>query len=107
MVEQTARNQNSHANANNSINGQVDEIAGIATQQRPQAATMLKPISTNAVIFDGKNEKFELFEDLIHTMLKMQTEMTEAMTMNHFHAHLRKEALQTFRNISATNKKNS
>ena len=31
--------------------------------------------------------------------------MTEAVNINHFHAHLRKEALQTFRNISASNKK--
>ena len=31
--------------------------------------------------------------------------MTEAMKTNHFHAHLRKEALQTIRNISASNKK--
>ena len=31
--------------------------------------------------------------------------MTEAMKINHFHAHLRKDALQTFRNISASNKK--
>ena len=103
VVEQTPRNQNS--DANNSINRLVDAIAGIATQQRPQAATMLKPVSTNTLIFDGKNEKFELFEDLFHTMLKMQPEMTEAMKINHFHAHLRKEALQTFRNMSALNKK--
>ena len=103
MVEQTPRNQNS--DANKSINRLVDAIAGIATQQRPQAATMLKPVSTNTLIFNGKNEKFELFEDLFHTKLKMQQEMTEAMEINHFHAHLRKEALQTFRNISASNKK--
>ena len=103
VVEQTPRNQNS--DADNSINRLVDAIAGIATQQRPQAATMLKPVSTNTLIFDGKNEKLELFEDLFHTMLKMQPEMTEAMKINDFHAHLRKEALQTFRNISALNKK--
>ena len=102
VVEQTPR-QNS--DANNSINRLADAIAGIATQQHPQAATMLKPASTNTLIFDGKNENFELFEDLFHTMLKMQPEMTEAMKINHFHAHLRKEALQTFRNISALNKK--
>ena len=66
---------------------------------------MLKLVSTNTLIFDGKNEKFELFEDLFHTMLKMQPEMTEAIKINHFHAQLRKEALQTFRNISALNKK--
>ena len=66
---------------------------------------MLKPVSTNTLIFDGKIEKFELFEDLFHTMLKMQPEMTAAMKINHFHAHLRKEAFQTFRNIRASNKK--
>ena len=103
MVEQTPINQN--LDANNSINHLADAITGITTQQRPQAATMLKPVSTNTLIFDGKNEKFELFEDLFHTMLKMQPEMTEAMKINHFHAHLRKEALQTFRNINALNKK--
>ena len=103
VVEQTPINQN--LDANNSINRLADAIAGITTQQRPQAATMLKPVSTNTLIFDGKNEKFELFEDLFHTMLKMQPEMTEAMKIDHFHAHLRKKALQTFRNISALNKK--
>ena len=103
LVEQTPANQN--LDANNSINRLADAIAGIATQQRPQPATMLKPVSTNTLIFDGKNEKIDLFEDLFHTMLKMQPEMTEAMKINHFHAHLRKDALQTFRNISAVNKK--
>ena len=103
VVEQTPTNQNLEANY--SINRLADAIAGITTQQRPQAATMLKPVSTNTLIFDGKNAKIELFEDLFHTMLKMQPEMTEAMKINHFHAHLRKEALQTFRNISAVNKK--
>ena len=38
-------------------------------------------------------------------MLKMQPELTEAMEINNFHAHLRKQALRTFRNISASNKK--
>ena len=103
VVEQTPRNQNLDAKI--SFNPLADAITGIATQQRPQAATMLKPVSTNTLNFDDKNEKFELFEDLFHTMLKMQPEMTEAIKINHFHAHLRKEALRTFRNISASNKK--
>ena len=103
MVEQTPRNQNS--DPNNSFNCLVDAIAGIAAQQRPQAATMLKPVPTNTLIFDGKNEKFELFEDLFHTMLKMQPERTEAMEINHFHAQARKDALQTFRKISASKKR--
>ena len=38
-------------------------------------------------------------------MLKMQPVMTEVMKINPFHSHLRKEALKTFRNISASNKK--
>ena len=38
-------------------------------------------------------------------MLKMQLEMTEAMKIIHFHEHSRKEALQKFRNISASSKK--
>ena len=62
---------------------------------------MLKPVSTNTLIFDGKNEKFELFEDLFQTMPRMQPEMTKALKINLFHAHLRKEALQTFRIVSA------
>ena len=82
VVEQTPRNQNS--DANNSINRLAEATAGIATQQRPQAATMLKPVSANTLIFDGKNGKFELFEDLFHTMLKMQPEMTEAIKINQF-----------------------
>ena len=79
MVEHTPRNQNSYSN--NSIN-LPEAIAAIATQQRPQAATMLKPVSTNTLFFDGKNEKFELFEDLFHKMHKMQPEMTKAMKIN-------------------------
>ena len=54
--------------------------------------------------FDGKNEKFELFEDLFHTMIKMQPTMTEQMKDNHFHSLLRKGALQTFRNINSINR---
>ena len=54
--------------------------------------------------FDGKSEKFERFEDLFHTMIKMQPEMSEQIKINHFHSLLRKNALQTFRNISTANR---
>ena len=86
MVEQTPGNQNSLTN--NSINRLVDAIAGIATQKRPQAATLLKPVSTHTILYGGKNGKFVLFENLFHLMIKMKPEMTEAMKKNHFHAHL-------------------
>ena len=82
MVEQTPRNQNS--DANNSINRLADAIARIATQQRPETAKMLKPVSTSTLIFDGKNKKHELFENIFHTVLKMQPQTTEAKKINHF-----------------------
>ena len=85
MVEQTPRTQN--LDGNNSINRLADEIAGIATQQQPQAATMLKTVFANTLLFDDKNEKFEPFEDLFLTMLKTQPEMTDAMKSNHFQTH--------------------
>ena len=52
VVEQTPRNQN--LDANNSLNRLADAIAGIGTQQRPQATTMFRPVSTYTLIFDGK-----------------------------------------------------
>ena len=63
-----------------------------------------RPVNSNTMTFDGKSEKFELFEDLFHTMIKMQPEMSEQMKINHFHSLLRKNALQTFRNISTANR---
>ena len=48
------------------------------------------------------NEKFEYFEDLFHTALRMQLALTEEMKINHFHAHLRGLALKTFKNIKRT-----
>ena len=53
---------------------------------------------------DGKSEKFERFEDLFHTMIKMPLAMTEQMKINHFHSLLRKGSLQTFRNINSINR---
>ena len=40
-------------------------------QNKPQAMT-IRPVTTNPMTFVGKTVKLELFEDLIHTMIKMQ-----------------------------------
>ena len=72
-------------------------------QNKPQTM-IIRPVQTTPMTFDGKSEKFELFEDLFHTMIKMQPAMTEQMKINHFHSLLRKGALQTFRNINSTNR---
>ena len=72
---------------------------------RPSAQTlMVRPVSTTTLTFDGKSEKFEHFEDLFHTMIKMQPDMTETRKTNHFHSLLRKNALQIFRNIHTANR---
>ena len=72
-------------------------------QNKPPSMT-IRPVQTTPMTFDGKSEKFELFEDLFHTMIKMQPTMTEQMKINHFHSLLRKGALQTFRNINSINR---
>ena len=72
-------------------------------QNKPQSMT-IRPVQTTPMTFDGKSEKFELFEDLFHTMIKMQPTMTEQMKIIHFHFLLRKGALQTFRNINSINR---
>ena len=72
-------------------------------QNKPQTMT-IRPVQTTPMTFDGKSEKFELFEDLFHTMIEMQPAMTEQMKINHFHSLLRKGALQTFRNINSINR---
>ena len=72
-------------------------------QNKPHTMT-IRPVQTTRMTFDGKSEKFELFEDLFHTMIKMQPALTEQMKINHFHSLLRKGALQTFRNINSINR---
>ena len=85
----------------------ISRLADVLTnmQSRPTAQQLtIRPVSSNTMTFDGKSEKFELFEDLFHTMIKMQPEMTEQMKINHFHSLLRKNAPQTFRKISSANR---
>ena len=85
------------------INRLADVIMGM--NNKPSAQTlMVRPVNTTTLTFDGKSEKFELFEDLFHTMIKMQPDMTETMKINHFLSLLRKNALQTFRNINSANR---
>ena len=72
-------------------------------QNKPHNMT-IRPVQTTPMTFDGKSETIELFEDLFHTMIKMQPTMTEQMKINQFHSLLRKGALQTFRNINSTNR---
>ena len=85
------------------INRLADVLTSMQNRLTAQQLT-IRPVNSNTMTFDGKSEKFELFEDLFHTMIKMQPDMTEQMKINHFHSLLRKNALQTFRNISTANR---
>ena len=89
-LQQLATNSNS-ANVNNNSR-RISKL--------PKSLTTIKPT------FDGKSEKFELFEDLFQTSLKMQNQLTEEDKINYFHSLMRGDALQTFKSISNPNREN-
>ena len=70
------RASNDHSFSTNKL---AETIAGVASQQRPTAFAILKPASTTTFFFDGKNETFGIFENFFHSMLKMQSDMIEAI----------------------------
>ena len=78
-LQQLANNNNSE-NFNNNIN---------------RISKMLKSLTTTMPTFDGKSEKFELFEDLFQTSLKIHNQLTEEDRINYFHSLMRGDALQT------------
>ena len=55
---------------------------------------------------NGKSEKFELFEDLFQTSLKIRNQLTEEDRINYFHSLMRGDALQTFKNINGPTREN-
>ena len=65
-----------------------------------------KSLTTTMPTFDGKSEKFELFEDLFQTSLKIHNQLTEEDKINYFHSLMRGDALQTFKNISSPSREN-
>ena len=85
----------------------INRLADVLMEMhnKPSAQTlMVRPVSTTTLTFDAKSEKFELFEDIFHTMIKMQPNMIETMKTNHFHSLLQKNALQIFCNINTANR---
>ena len=89
-LQQLATNSNS-ANFNNNIS---------RTSKLPKSLTTTMPT------FDGKSEKFELFEDLFQTTLKILTQLTQEDKINYFHSPMRGDALQTLKNITTPNREN-
>ena len=65
-----------------------------------------KSIITTKPTFDGKSEKFELFEDLFQTTLKLHNQLTEEDKIIYFHSLMRGVAPRTFKNITSPNREN-
>ena len=65
-----------------------------------------KSLTTTLPTFDGKSEKFKLFEDLFQTNLKIHNQLTQEDKINYFHSLMRGDALETFKNITSPNREN-
>ena len=89
-LQQLANNNNS-ANFHNNIN---------------RISKLSKSLTTTMPTFDGKSEKFELFEDLFQTSLKIHNQLTEEDRINYFHFLMRGDALQTFKNFIGPTREN-
>ena len=89
-LQQLANNNNS-ANFHNNLN---------------RISKLPKSLTTTMPTFDGKTEKFELFEDLFQTSLKIHNQLTEDDRINYFHSLMRGDALQTFKNINGPTREN-
>ena len=87
-LQQLATNSNS-ANFNNNIS-RISKVS--------------KSLATTMPTFDEKSKKFERFEDLFQTSLKIHNQLTQEDKINYFHYLMRGDALQTFKNISSPNR---
>ena len=91
LAFQQLANNNSSANFHNNIN---------------RISKLQKSLTTTTPTFDGKSEKFELFDDLFQTSLKIHNQLTEEDRINYFHSLMRGDALQTFKNINRPTREN-
>ena len=91
MALQQLTNNNNSSNFQNNIN-RISKL--------PKSLTATMPT------FDGKTEKFELFEDLFQTSIKIHIELTEDDRINYFHSLMRGDALQTYKNIISPTREN-
>ena len=85
--------------ATNSISANVNNTSN-RISKLPKSLTITMPT------FDEKSEKFELFEGLYRTSLKIHNQLTEEDKIYYFHSLMRGDALQTFKNITSPNIEN-
>ena len=85
--------------ATNSISANVNNTSN-------RISKLPKSLTTTMRTFDEKSEKFELFEDVFQTSLKIHNQLTEGDKVNYFHSLMRRDALQTFKNIRSRKRDN-
>ena len=89
-LQQLANNNNS-ANFHNNIN---------------RMSKLPKSLNTTMPTFDRKSEKFELFEYLFQTSLKIHNESTEDDRIKYFHSFVKGDGLQTLKKINGPTREN-
>ena len=85
------------ANSNNSANFH---------NNNKKISNLPKLPTTTMPTFDGKSEKFELFEDLFQIAIENHSQLTEDDRINFFHSLMRGDALQTFKNSNDPTREN-
>ena len=91
LALQQLANSNNSANFQNNIN---------------RISKLPKSLTTTMPTFDGTSEKFELFENLLQTSLKIHNQLTKDDRINYFHSLMRWDALQTFKNTNGPTREN-
>ena len=85
------------------VNKLLESLKNV-TQQNLELPRLPKALSTTMPTFDGRNDKFEHFEDLVTTSLKVHPNISEEEQIQYFHSLLRGDALQTYQNMTDTNR---
>ena len=63
-------------------------------------------LTTMMLTFDGKSEKFKLFEDFFQMILKIHNQLTEDNRINYFHSLMKVDALKTSKNNNGPTQEN-
>ena len=78
----------------NTVIATAHSMSWLASLQQPKIAfTLLCPVSTKKLLFDGKRENLELFRGIFSTRLPIMPPLTESAERNHLHNSWKKWTL--------------
>ena len=67
------------------LDSESENVPQLDIYQPQQLPLMPKVLTASLPVFDGKAEKFKLFEDIFRTHMKMYPHLTEIQKVNYFH----------------------